>query len=421
MKKQIDLVVISYQTSKAITMIACDNWSLSEDATAPAYSTFTFDKSRINQENFNLIQNDDLIFIKESELEGTPFSATEIQGVVINGGFCQKVETITENEKQFVIKTKSMTYIFDTNILNTYEFLERGYSGREIYQQITESSPIAFDTKYGNKSFIQLPTYTYGSANPPEIAYVDIPFTQENMTTIRDVFSLALSKPQSSFVLLPHYWFDSNDLFNCRFEFFENTTSALPPETLNLDEEYISGQEIAFASSSRPNKVILYPSEENYEYTDIFTLDQSDGDPINLVEDFYTDSYIDELDVDFETAMTKRANELMNRDAEENEISVEMQVGVYDFSQLQLLRSFNLRTFGKEIETQLTHFEIKSNAINKISLSFGYKRLSLMSEIRKIGKRSSDKTTKIEIQSSGIQDVTITDDSAGNKVIEFID
>ena len=111
MKKQIDLVIISYSTSKAITVIACDSWTLAEDATSPAYSTFTFDKSKINQENFNLIQSDDLIYIKPSDLTGTPFATTTIQGVSIDGGFLQQIETITEDEEQIIIKTKSMTFI----------------------------------------------------------------------------------------------------------------------------------------------------------------------------------------------------------------------------------------------------------------------------------------------------------------------
>ena len=422
MKKQIDLVIINYADAQAITVIACDTWQLCEDATSPAYSTFTFDKSKINQENFNLIQSDDLIYIKPSDLTGTPFATTTIDGQNVQGGFLQQIETITEDKRQYIIKTKSLTALLDMTVLNQYEFLERGYDGREILQQITESSPIAFDAKFGNKPFIKLPTYTYPLPNPPTIAFVDIPFMKESMVSLRDIFNLIMSKVDSSFALFPHFTFDqSTGTLTAYYQFYETRESNFPAEILNLDEDYITGQEIAFTSSSRPNKVILYPSSENYEYTDIFTLDDSQGESINLVEDFYTDSYIDEIDVDFETAMTKRANELMNQDSEENEISIEIQAGVYDFANLQLLRNFTLYFHGKTLNTQLTKFEIKSDAINKVNASFGYKRLSLMSEIRKLSKKSDEKTTKIEIQSSGIQDVTITDDSAGNKVIEFID
>ena len=110
----------------------------------------------------------------------------------------------------------------------------------------------------------------------------------------------------------------------------------------------------------------------------------------------------------------------MNSEAETNEIKVEIQAGVYDFSQLQLFRSYTLNKRGRQIRSQLTKFEVRSDSLNKIDVSFGYKRLSIMSEMRKLRKRIDAKQTNNQGANAGVQAVTINTDSSGNTIVEFI-
>ena len=420
MKKQIDLVIINYADSQAITVISCDTWQLCEDATSPAYSTFTFDKSKVNQENFNLIAKDDLIYIKPSDLTGTPFATTTIDGQNVQGGFLQQIETITEDEKQFVIKTKSMTFILDCQFLNKYDFEERDYTVKEIYNQTTTSAPVSFASKYGNVDYIKLPLYTFriGSGTQPTIPFEQIPFEFNTLVEIRKILNIALNTDGSSCILLPHINFFSNKV-SLTFEFYERATADLPGEVLNLDESFITGEELALSKSNRPNKVILYPAEDNTLYDDIFALDESGTDAIILYEGIYSDGDIQDYD-DYDVALTKKAYEIMNSEAETDEIKVEIQAGVYDFSQLQLFRSYTLNKRGRQIRSQLTKFEVRSDSLNKISVSFGYKRLSLMSEMRKLRKRIDAKQANKQTSSSGVQAVTINTDSSGNTIVEFI-
>lgn len=420
MKKQIDLVIINYADAQAITVIACDSWQLCEDATAPAYSTFTFDKSKVNQENFNLIAKDDLIYIKPSDLTGTPFATTTIDGQNVQGGFLQQIETITEDEKQFIIKTKSMTFILDCQFLNRYDFDDRDYTVKEIYSQTTNSSPVSFASKYGNVDYMKLPLYTFrtGSGTQPTIPFEQIPFEFNTFVEIRKVLNLALNTESSSCILLPHINFFS-DKVSLTFEFYERATADLPDEVLNLDESFITGEELALSKSNRPNKVILYPAEDNTLYDDIFALDESGTDAIILYEGIYTDSDIQGYD-DYNVALTKKAYEIMNSEVETNEIKVEIQAGVYDFSQLQLFRSYTLNKRGRQIRSQLTKFEVRSDSLNKINVSFGYKRLSIMSEMRKLRKRVDSKQANNQSASAGVQAVTINTDSSGNTIVEFI-
>ena len=421
MKKQIDLVIISYSTSKAITVIACDSWTLAEDATSPAYSTFTFDKSKVNQENFNLIDKSDLIYIKPSDLTGTPFATTTIDGQNVQGGFLQQIETITEDEKQFVIKTKSMTYILDCQFLNKYDFTDRDYTCKEIYNQTTASSPVSFASKYGNVDYIKLPLFTFrtGTGAEPTIPFEQIPFEFNTFVEIRKILNLALNAEDSSCILLPHINFGADQL-SLTFEFYERATADLPDEVLNLDESFITGEELAMSKGNRPNKIILYPDHENTLYTDVFTLDESGDDAIILYEGIYTDSEVYEYG-DFNVALTKKAHEIMNTEEETSEIKVEIQAGVYDFSQFQLFRGYTLNKRGRQIKSQLTKFEVRSDSLNKISVSFGYKRLSIMSEMRKLRKSINAKQANNQTSgSSGVQAVTINTDSAGNTIVEFI-
>ena len=420
MKKQIDLVIISYSTSKAITVIACDSWTLAEDATAPAYSTFTFDKSKINQENFNLIDKSDLIYIKPSDLTGTPFATTTIDGQNVQGGFLQQIETITEDEKQFVIKTKSMTFILDCQFLNKYDFADRDYTVKEIYNQTTTSAPVSFASKYGNVDYIKLPLYTFraGTGTQPTIPFEQIPFEFNTLVEIRKILNLALNSEGSSCMLLPHLEF--SDTVSLTLEFYERATADLPDEVLNLDESFITGEELALSKGTRPNKVILYPAYENTLYTDVFTLDESGDDAIIIYEGIYTDSEVYEYG-DLNVALTKKAHEIMNTEEETSEIKVEIQAGVYDFSQLQLFRGYTLNKRGRQIRSQLTKFEVRSDSLNKVSVSFGYKRLSIMSEMRKLRKRIDAKQAVNQTSgSSGVQAVTINTDSSGNTIVEFI-
>ena len=420
MKKQIDLIIISYSTAKAITVISCDTWQLCEDATSPAYSTFTFDKSKVNQENFNLIAKDDLIFIKPSDLTGTPFATTTIDGQNVQGGFLQQIETITEDEEQFIIKTKSMTFILDCQFLNRYEFDDRDYTCKEVYNQTTRSSPVSFASKYGNVDYMKLPLYTFrtGNGTQPTIPFEQIPFEFNTLVEIRKILNIALNTEGSSCILLPHINF-SSDKVSLTFEFYERATTDLPDEVLNLDESFITGEELALSKSNRPNKVILYPAEDNTLYDDIFALDESGTDAIVLYEGIYTDSDIQDYG-DYDVALTKKAYEIMNSEAETNEIKVEIQAGVYDFSQLQLFRSYTLNKRGRQIRSQLTKFEVRSDSLNKINVSFGYKRLSIMSEMRKLRKRIDSKQANNQGASAGVQAVTINTDSSGNTIVEFI-
>ena len=420
MKKQIDLVIINYADAQAITVIACDTWQLCEDATSPAYSTFTFDKSKVNQENFNLIAKDDLIFIKPSDLTGTPFATTTIDGQNVQGGFLQQIETITEDEEQFIIKTKSMTFILDCQFLNRYEFDDRDYTCKEVYNQTTRSSPVSFASKYGNVDYMKLPLYTFrtGNGTQPTIPFEQIPFEFNTLVEIRKILNIALNTEGSSCILLPHINF-SSDKVSLTFEFYERATTDLPDEVLNLDESFITGEELALSKSNRPNKVILYPAEDNTLYDDIFALDESGTDAIVLYEGIYTDSDIQDYG-DYDVALTKKAYEIMNSEAETNEIKVEIQAGVYDFSQLQLFRSYTLNKRGRQIRSQLTKFEVRSDSLNKINVSFGYKRLSIMSEMRKLRKRIDSKQANNQGASAGVQAVTINTDSSGNTIVEFI-
>ena len=420
MKKQIDLVIINYADAQVITVIACDTWQLCEDATSPAYSTFTFDKSKVNQENFNLIAKDDLIFIKPSDLTGTPFATTTIDGQNVQGGFLQQIETITEDEEQFIIKTKSMTFILDCQFLNRYEFDDRDYTCKEVYNQTTRSSPVSFASKYGNVDYMKLPLYTFrtGNGTQPTIPFEQIPFEFNTLVEIRKILNIALNTEGSSCILLPHINF-SSDKVSLTFEFYERATTDLPDEVLNLDESFITGEELALSKSNRPNKVILYPAEDNTLYDDIFALDESGTDAIVLYEGIYTDSDIQDYG-DYDVALTKKAYEIMNSEAETNEIKVEIQAGVYDFSQLQLFRSYTLNKRGRQIRSQLTKFEVRSDSLNKINVSFGYKRLSIMSEMRKLRKRIDSKQANNQGASAGVQAVTINTDSSGNTIVEFI-
>ena len=62
-QKTLFLKIIGFKSGRYKTQITCDEWIIGEDIQQPFTSTFTFNKSKIDADNFSLINDDDVIFI----------------------------------------------------------------------------------------------------------------------------------------------------------------------------------------------------------------------------------------------------------------------------------------------------------------------------------------------------------------------
>ena len=104
-------------------------------------------------------------------------------------------------------------------------------------------------------------------------------------------------------------------------------------------------------------------------------------------EDYFSDSEIP-TGSDPRDALKARASSFIDGTDDQNQMTLEMQVGIYDFFNLKLLRKFTLKYNDKTINTTLTQFSLSSDKMNKVTLTFGYKRVSLSSKVKDVEKQA---------------------------------
>lgn len=390
------LKIIGFKSGRYKTQITCDEWIIGEDIQQPFTSTFTFNKSKIDADNFSLINDDDVIFIDAEQLDNTPFASGDFKPTgstltrTIRGGFCQQIESIEETEQEFIIRTKSFISNLDKTInLEIQLNIENTYKTYQIIPTLLNTT-LSIPRKYPNSAFIKNPQITADPtdnipSNPCDI----FPTEPFQIYTLRSIFEKAIINNVNNFFFYQDSYFANNDAFVFNNRFIERSVAQLPPEVLNLNEDFINGFDLIYTSPNKVNVVVFYPKPENENYDYPIVIDYRESANVTPIyaEDYFSDSEIPNGS-DPRDALKARASSFIDGTDDQNQMTLEMQVGIYDFFNLKLLRKFTLKYNDKTINTTLTQFSLSSDKMNKVTLTFGYKRVSLSSKVKDVEKQA---------------------------------
>ncbi len=354
----------------------CSEWTVAESAQDIATSSFKFPKTNHNIECLQQIKLGSLVYIPPVCLVGCPLEKI---------GFVQKIKQIVETADQFTIYTQSMTYLDNRTFYCSTTYESSGLTSTVYAFNKYVLSDTDFNAKYGSPAWwgdigkMATSTMTYISKDL-------FPYIIGSFYTFKELITSSINLEEKG---LTYYYYPTitradgkkNKItVNSTITFGYNT-----PVVINLDDDYISGQSITIFPSEKTNKVILYPDHDNAYYTEIYTLDVSAGHPVVLTEQTYTDSDVNDSEesTTAEQYLEKKAREIINSESEDDaQLALNFGHSILDMSMFMFYRAAKF-TWHETISIESKYIGFSaSNNFDSISMTFGYKNISIIQKIK---------------------------------------
>lgn len=372
----------SNQSTVKFAMLFCSDWTIGENSQSTSTSTFKFDKTEFNRTIFEDMPTEAFVYINAKLLTGSPLEET---------GFIQKMKSYQETDDQYIITTKSMTYLLDNTIYikSKPEYSDTKVAPAKFLQSVLTQD--AYSEKYNSPIWLGKFIGVTILSDATTISRDEFPCEIKSSYTIREVIDKVISQSNNDDFTLQVIPSISDDSIVIDTNVVSGTYKGYYKEDrlliIDLEkDDSITGKSITISESSSVNKVILRPSSDNAYYTESYTYDYSDGNPIVLAEATYSDSDVGEYDAsitedEIHSILEPIAKKLMIEEEQDNSLELTFQKSFIDFSRFKLYAKVRFIWGNKQIDSRFTGFTA-SNNFDSLKMTFGYQNVSLTQKMR---------------------------------------
>lgn len=370
-----------FKSSDAIEYLVMfsSDWSIAESAQSTATSSFKFPKTYQNIQCLKSIDLESLIYIAPEFLKGSPLEST---------GFCQRLTNIVETEDDFTIKTESMTWMNDLTLYckRAPETLQDSTTAYAMAKDLIDSNTVTFKEKMNSPAWWgEMFSLSTGS-----VSYISkdlYPFTKGSYYSFNELIERCNNLEAKGVV---YYFKPTITRSSGKMNTITLASTLLIGKNgqdilIDLDDDFISDQSITLSKNEKVNKVILHADKDNQYYQQDYTLDLSDGSPVVLQEETYTDSDVNDSE-GTETAeeyLKKKAYEIINSETEDDaQLSLTFSKNILKMSEFRFYTKTTFRWHGTmTIDSKYMGFSA-SNSFDSVKMTFGYKEISFTSKMK---------------------------------------